>query len=159
MSARAVELITSLQLQTHPEGGWYRRVYSDAEQVCVNGLLRPARTAILYLLRAGECGQWHRIDAEERWAWREGAGLELLQFDPARKGAGFLQRLHLAPDTMHTVPAGAWQLARPLGEFVLVECTVTPGFVWEGFELLDPQAPLTDWLREQETAESNRSGA
>ena len=38
------------------------------------------------------------------------------------------------------VPAGHWQTAESLGEWTLVGCTVTPGFVFESFELAPP-----DW--------------
>lgn len=40
------------------------------------------------------------------------------------------------------VPAGTWQSARARDVHVLVICTVAPGFVWEGFELLDPAGDL-----------------
>jgi predicted cupin superfamily sugar epimerase len=33
------------------------------------------------------------------------------------------------------VEAGVWQWARPLGRFALVGATVTPAFMFEGFEL------------------------
>jgi len=33
------------------------------------------------------------------------------------------------------VPAGWWQAARPLSGWVLVGCTVSPGFQVDGFEL------------------------
>jgi predicted cupin superfamily sugar epimerase len=33
------------------------------------------------------------------------------------------------------VPAGAWQMAKSLGEYTLVGCTVAPGFEFAGFEL------------------------
>jgi predicted cupin superfamily sugar epimerase len=33
------------------------------------------------------------------------------------------------------VPRHAWQSARPLGEYTLVGCTVSPGFEFGGFEL------------------------
>ena len=31
------------------------------------------------------------------------------------------------------VPAGIWQSARSLGEYTLVDCSVSPGFSWQGF--------------------------
>ena len=34
-----------------------------------------------------------------------------------------------------TVPAGAWQTARSLGDWTLVGCTVAPGFHFAQFEL------------------------
>ena len=33
------------------------------------------------------------------------------------------------------VPAGWWQSAETTGDYTLVSCTVSPGFVFEGFEL------------------------
>ena len=33
------------------------------------------------------------------------------------------------------MPADAWQAAKPDGAWVLVGCTVAPGFEFEGFEL------------------------
>lgn len=139
MHPRAAGLIRELELEPHPEGGHFRRVYASATQLVANGRTRPALTAIRYLLAGGERSRWHRVDADEAWHWQEGGALELLQFDPA------MDRLHsialgdsvqgLRP--MHVVQAGVWQAARPLGDYALVGCTVSPGFVWEGFELLD----------------------
>jgi predicted cupin superfamily sugar epimerase len=36
------------------------------------------------------------------------------------------------------VPAGAWQAARPLGDWTLVGCIVAPAFSFDGFELAPP---------------------
>ena len=33
------------------------------------------------------------------------------------------------------VPAGAWQAARPIGDWALVGCIVTPAFEFDGFRL------------------------
>jgi len=33
------------------------------------------------------------------------------------------------------VPPHAWQMARSLGDYTLVGCTVAPGFDFSGFEL------------------------
>lgn len=70
--------------------------------------------------------------------------LELLQFDA---GTGQLSVVTLGDaaqglQPMDIVPAGVWQAARPLGDYALVACTVSPGFVWEGFELLDGGSDL-----------------
>jgi predicted cupin superfamily sugar epimerase len=35
------------------------------------------------------------------------------------------------------VSTGVWQKARSLGDWTLVGCTVAPGFVFEGFEMLE----------------------
>lgn len=147
MHPTAADLIRSLDLAPHPEGGHFRRVYASAREVTDGGQTRPALTAIRFLLSAGECSAWHRVDAEESWHWQQGDALELLIYDEA---SGQLRRLILdaaergAP--MHAVPAGCWQAARSLGDFTLVGCTVSPGFVWEGFALLDDASPLAAQL-------------
>ncbi|MFA4578310.1 cupin domain-containing protein [Xanthomonas perforans] len=143
MHPTAAALIRSLDLAPHPEGGHYRRIHASARQVTDNGQTRPAMTAIRFLLSAGECSAWHRVDAEETWHWQLGDALELLIYDPCTEQ---VQRVIVDAadrgEPMHVVPAGCWQAARSLGDFTLVGCTVSPGFVWEGFALLDKASPL-----------------
>ncbi|KHL54845.1 cupin domain-containing protein [Xanthomonas cannabis] len=147
MHPTAAALIRSLALSPHPEGGHFRRVYASAHQVSDNGVARPALTAIRFLLTAGQCSAWHRVDAEESWHWQQGDALELLVYD---ERDGQLRRLILDAaergEPMHVVPAGCWQAARSLGDFTLVGCTVSPGFVWDGFALLDQASPLAAHL-------------
>ncbi|WP_345776289.1 cupin domain-containing protein [Luteimonas salinisoli] len=142
------ELIRSLGLQPHPEGGHYRRVYTSAAGAGDPQGGRPALSAIRYLLAAGQRSLWHRIDAEEVWHWHGGDALELLRFDPA--GAGLLrQRLGAGAGMRRVavVPAGIWQAARPLGRYALALCTVSPGFAWAGFELAGEGHPVSGELR------------
>lgn len=138
-------LVDELGLAPHPEGGHYRRIHVASEEVVHAGRRRPAQTVAQFLLGAGETSRWHRVDADECWQWRAGDALALEVFDPATAHA---MRIVLgAPDgaVAHTVPAGVWQSARPLGSHALCTCTVTPGFVWEGFELLDEGATPPGW--------------
>ena len=142
-------LVEALALEPHPEGGHYRRIHASAVEVEAHGRRRPAMTAIHYLLPAGERSAWHRVDADEAWHWQRGGALELLQFDEA---SGKLSRTRLGPAPSGqamscVVPAGAWQSASAAAEDVLVVCTVAPGFVWEGFELLDPGSAAARELR------------
>lgn len=131
-------LIQRLALAPHPEGGHYRRTYASNAQVSVDGRLRPALTAIDFLLAKGERSAWHRVDAEEAWHWQHGAPLALAIFDLQ---AGQLRTVMLdaaahGGQAMAVVPSGCWQAAHSLGDFTLVACTVSPGFTWEGFTLL-----------------------
>jgi predicted cupin superfamily sugar epimerase len=85
--------------------------------------------------------RWHRVLSDEAWVWVDGEPLELCQADaslaqieactvgPHRDG--------VAP--VHVVPAGAWQAARPLGAFTLVNCLVGPGFDFADFAMLRDQ--------------------
>ncbi|MDQ8024352.1 MAG: cupin domain-containing protein [Moraxellaceae bacterium] len=147
MDPRAAHLIAELQLAPHPEGGHFRRIHESAVTVEHEGRSRPALTAIHFLLVRGEVSQWHRVDADECWHWQEGGALELRVFDPV---AGVMTSTVLDRSgqgmPMQVVPAGHWQAARPLGEYALVACTVSPGFVWEGFEFLDGDSEVAATL-------------
>ncbi|WP_425603322.1 cupin domain-containing protein [Luteimonas endophytica] len=142
----ATELVRALGLQPHPEGGHYRRVYTSAARAGDPADGRAALSAILYLLAAGQRSRWHRIDADEVWHWHGGDALELLSVDPA--GAGLVRhRLGAGAQRVAVVPAGVWQAARPLGRYALTLCTVSPGFVWAGFELAGEDHPVSAELR------------
>ncbi|RZA30662.1 MAG: cupin domain-containing protein [Lysobacteraceae bacterium] len=149
MHPRALELIRTLELEPHPEGGHYRRVYEATKQVEVNGMLRPLLTSIHFLLTAGAGSRWHRVDATEVWDWQEGSAVELLMYDA---DARTLSRAQLDTSArggqlLQVVPAGIWQSARTHGDFSLVNCSVSPGFVWSGLELLDEDSATGRDLR------------
>lgn len=145
---RADELIATLELAPHPEGGWYRRLYRSDTYVSAAHGPRPACTSIVYLLKAGEISRWHRVDADETWHYAEGAPLTLWCAD-----AGFDQvtALDIGPAAaqrwpQHSVAAHRWQAARSTGEYTLVGCTVAPGFEFAGFELLAQRPELAATL-------------
>lgn len=131
----ADEIIRRLDLQPHPEGGWYRQTWQAEDGP------RPSGTCIFFLLRKGERSHWHKVDATEIWHHYAGASLELrlaeTELGPAR--------LHLlGPDLAAgetpqvVVPPHYWQSAKSIGDWTLVGCTVSPGFQFEGFELAAP---------------------
>lgn len=127
---RAEELIRTLELTPHPEGGFYREVHRS-----------PASTAIYYLLLAGQFSRWHRVDAEEVWHHYEGGALELVLEDG---------EIVLGPERHQAVvPAKAWQAARPLGDYALMGCTVAPPFRFEGFALLRDLPDEADRLKDR----------
>ena len=149
MHPRALELSGSLDLSPHPEGGHYRRVYESTKQVEVNGVLRPAITSIHFLLTRDAGSRWHRVDAAEVWDWQEGGAVELLMYDAQLRS---LSRAQLDTSArggqlIQVVPAGIWQSARTHGDYSLVNCSVSPGFVWSGLEMLDEQSALANELR------------
>ncbi|GJE25539.1 cupin domain-containing protein [Methylobacterium organophilum] len=134
----AEEIIASLGLQPHPEGGHYRETFRDPR--AIDG--RSVGTAIYYLLGIGEVSAWHRVDAAEIWHWYAGAPM-VITLSPNGHDAS---AHHLGPDLARgqrpqlVVPAGHWQTATSLGAWTLVGCTVSPGFDFAGFEMAPP-----DW--------------
>ena len=130
----AAEIIAALNLEPHPEGGWYRetwRAEAKADE-------RPSGTAIYYLLEKGQRSHWHRVDADEIWLYHAGDPLSL---SIAATDAGPVTTRTLGTDLANAqspqiiIPAIHWQSAEPLGAFTLVSCTVSPGFRFEGFEM------------------------
>lgn len=134
----AKDLVRQLELQPHPEGGWYRETWRGAAGA--DG--RAIGTAILFLLEAHQRSHWHRVDADELWIWQLGDPLALLT---AENDDSTIKRSILGGNVasgqmlQSVVSKMAWQAAEPLeGErygFTLVSCVVTPGFQFDGFEL------------------------
>ena len=140
MNPRAEELITTLGLVPHPEGGYFREVFrapATVEPTDGRGT-RSALTTIYFLLPAGSVSRWHRVKSAEVWHHYEGAPLELLRL--ATEAVG-IERVRLGPhgpsqSPVYCVPAGEWQAARSLGDYTLAGCTVGPGFEYADFQLL-----------------------
>ncbi len=133
----ADEIIAALGLQPHPEGGWFRETWRAAT---VNGA-RPAGTAIQFLLKAGERSHWHRVDADEIWHFHTGAPLVLrVSADETGPATAHVLGTDLAAGErpQRVIPAHHWQSAESTGAFTLVSCTVSPGFLFAGFELAPP---------------------
>ena len=100
----AAEVIALLQLERHPEGGWYKQTFRDDAP---GG--RAHSTLIYYLLEAGDRSAWHRVDSAEVWHWYAGAPLQL------RVGTSALtlgNDLAIGQRPQGVVPRGAWQSAQ-----------------------------------------------
>lgn len=144
---RVQQLIQTLDLQPHPEGGWYAEVFRSAASVTpFDG--RPPRsalTSIYFLLEAGHHSRWHRVRSDEVWVHLEGAPLALWTADAALRTAPAHTRLGPVDAhgtrPQHVVPAGQWQAAEPIathaaGDYVLPACMVGPGFDFADFSLM-----------------------
>ncbi len=139
----ADHIIRRLNMQAHPEGGWYCETWRAEAQ---DGE-RPSGTAIYYLLKKGERSHWHRVDATEIWHYYAGAPLKLgLSQDGKTSRA-----ITLGPDLnsgetpQAIVPPHCWQAAQSLGDWTLVGCTVSPAFDFSGFEMAPQDWSPKDW--------------
>jgi uncharacterized protein len=132
----ADEIIETLNLKPHPEGGCYIQTFRDAE-----GAARGQSTAIYYLLKAGERSHWHRVtDAAEVWHFYAGSPLKLRLAKDGEAAREVILGVDLknGERPQAVVIANEWQSAESLGEFTLVGCTVAPGFEFEKFEMAPP---------------------
>jgi predicted cupin superfamily sugar epimerase len=136
------EVIRTLGLQPHPEGGYYVETHRDEAPPGQ----RSSGTAIYYALGHGERSHWHRIDAAEIWHFYAGAPLEL----SLSTGKG-VETCMLGPDLAGgqrpqvVVPPHHWQAARSLDDWTLVGCTVSPGFEFSEFDIAPPDWAPPDW--------------
>jgi len=136
LQARA--LTDELDLEPHPEGGWYREIYRSSDRVQTARGARSAITVIYYLLEHNQVSRWHVVEADEIWQFHEGAPLELLAYDAKARA---LER-HVLGSTSNdhervaVIRKGIWQAARSLEEFSLVGCCVGPGFEFDDFRFV-----------------------
>jgi len=154
MNPRAQSLIAELDLQPHPEGGYYREIFRSASRVQPGDhrAERSALTAIYFLLVAGQHSGWHQVLSDEVWSHLEGDALQLLCFDATNSQAstialGPFSASGAAP--IHVVPAGVWQAARPLGEYALLGCYVGPGFDFSDFRMAKDDAEMCRVIAQQ----------
>lgn len=148
---RATQLIASLALQPHPEGGFYRQLYRSDSQV-QPGDARPGRqalTTIYFLLRAEDLSRWHVVLSDEVWHFYEGAPLELFTADAsfAEISRHLLGEVSADTAPVHVVPARRWQAARSTGAYTLVGCTVAPGFDFADFSMMRDDAAGAEHVR------------
>ncbi len=153
--------INQLDLQAHPEGGFYKETHRSAETIPQNGLPtrfpgpRSFSTAIYFLLRSQDCSLFHRIKSDELWHWHAGGTLSIYVLD--RKG----MKIHFLGDNPEkaefpqlVIPANAWFGAKVnQGDFVLAGCTVAPGFDFDDFELADRRVLINQYPAHKEVIE------
>lgn len=137
--------IEQLQLQPHPDGGYYKESYRSAMNIAASCLPkdiggdRSCSTAIYFLLRQGDFSAFHRIKSDECWHFYEGGTLliHVLHQNGEYHYVRLGRNIQEGEMFQFVVPAGAWFASEPAGSsfFALVGCTVAPGFDFADFEM------------------------
>lgn len=137
--------INRLELQPHPEGGYFKEIYR-AEGIISQPNLpirfsggRTYSTAIYYLLKSGDFSSLHRLDSDEQWFHIDGSALTIHSIDPK----GNYTKHHIgknldAGEFPHAIVLhGNWfgGTVDDPNSFSLVGCVVAPGFDFDDFEL------------------------
>ena len=145
MSKDARYWIERLNLEPHPEGGYFRQTYRSAVSIAKEALppgfagARAISTAIYFLLEGKDFSALHRLRSDEMWHFYDGGPL-LVQIISPDGGYSEL-RLGSNPEAGESlqavVQAGCWfgSRLRDAGSFALVGCTVSPGFDFADFEM------------------------
>lgn len=146
--ARAAYWIKTLDLNSHPEGGYYREVYRAAQRVqsLPHGASKSAVTSIYYLLASPDFSAWHRVHADETWYFHDGCDLNLYCLHSNQQ----LETRRIGLDALclqTTIGAHTWFAAEPAKAqgFSLVSCAVAPGFEFSDFELAQRSALLANF--------------
>lgn len=140
------QIIDTLQLQPHPEGGFYRETFRSQSRINCDERERSAGTCIYFMIDSGNFSAFHRLKSDEAWFWHRGSTCTLHLIHPN----GTLETITCGPNNPQVIlPAGTWFAANVLGEhnYCLVSCTVWPGFDFDDFEMAT-RASLTDCFPE-----------
>jgi len=113
------------------EGGLWSPIYLD-----------DTSNAIYFAMIAPDFSAWHRIPEPELWIHIAGSPVELFTVEDKVLVRNILD----GPSSNFTyrVPAQTWMAARPIGDWSLLICTLTPPF--SKMELLDKSAPIAKEL-------------
>ncbi|HWY04431.1 MAG TPA: cupin domain-containing protein [Candidatus Acidoferrum sp.] len=137
--------IQKLQLEPHPEGGYFRQSYRSEVVIAREALpagfsgARAVSTAIYFLLEEKNFSAFHRLRSDELWHFYAGEPLMVHGIEP--EGKYFRILLGREPEAgqilQAVVRAGSWFASHVAdwNSFSLVGCTVAPGFDFEDFEM------------------------
>jgi predicted cupin superfamily sugar epimerase len=158
----AADWIEVLQLQAHPEGGYFRENYRAAESVAKSNL--PSRfsgersfsTAIYFLLRSSDRSVFHRIKSDELWHFYDGGPLSIYLLRDTKLEVRVLGKdVEQGELPQLIIPANCWFGARvnKSNSFCLCGCTVSPGFDFADFEMANRASLLKEYPQHQQIIE------
>ncbi|GAF06880.1 hypothetical protein JCM16418_864 [Paenibacillus pini JCM 16418] len=116
-------LVKIFDLQPHPEGGWYKRLWESSFEIPHSVLdskysgSRPAATSIYFLLHPDETSAWHRVYSDELWLYHSG-GPMILKLGGDGDQPGEVTEIVLGMDASKgqvpqaLVPANVWQASQ-----------------------------------------------
>jgi len=145
MQETIAKIIDALELQPHPEGGFYKETYRSQGEIHPESLdasytgSRNYGTAIYFLLTSNNFSAFHRIKQDEIWHFYQGAPIKIHVINPQGDYHCQVVGTHLeageAPQFV--VEGGYWFAAEVATKnaYSLVGCTVSPGFSFEDFEM------------------------
>lgn len=135
--------IKKLNLEKHPEGGYFKEVYRANDIVSTPNRFagdRPASTSIYFLLTTDSPSHFHRIKSDEIWHFYYGSTVTIYEIDQT----GNIKQHYLGCSSeneqagFQTYIAGENWFAAEIektNSYALVGCTVAPGFDFQDFEM------------------------
>lgn len=159
--------IDKLDMIQHPEGGYFKETFRADEKTRADHLpdryctQRCVSTSIYFLLTTESVSNFHRLNSDEIWHFHTGGTSRIHMISPegvySHKDIG--SSLEEGQQFQVVIPRHSWFAAEVISrDFILVGCTVAPGFEFEDFELaqrstLSKEQPALSSLIERFTAE------
>jgi predicted cupin superfamily sugar epimerase len=143
------QLIKRLNLEKHPEGGYFKETYRS--KISISGSSLPSNftsdrnvsTCIYFMLTSDEFSAFHKVNQDEAWHFYLGDPILLHIISPEGKYSKIKIGNDFSADQtpQFIVPAHHWFAAEieNVNAFALVGCTVAPGFEFKDFELAERQ--------------------
>lgn len=133
--------INKLQLQPHPEGGYYKEIYRSSDWVQFDGFDSPRNicTSIYYVLTKHSFSSFHRLKSDELWHFHYGhpAVVHIINEKGHHESKIVGIDEHGNGDFQIIIPKNSWFCAETFCDYSLVGCTVAPGFNFLDFEMGD----------------------
>lgn len=144
-SATIEKLIEKLELQPHPEGGYFKETYRSTGEIREDSLgpdydgKRNYSTCIYFLMTSNNFSGFHKVNQDEIWHFYDGSPILLHviaengDYSEYRIGRDFSK----GELPQLVVPGHHWFAAEVSDDdsYSLVGCTVAPGFDFADFQL------------------------
>jgi uncharacterized protein len=158
--------IKQLDLQSHPEGGFFKETYRSSGTILKSELPhfyagdRVYSTAIYFLLNRKNYSAFHKIHQDEMWHFYDGTSLTIHMIHPdGNHQSEILGKEIVAGESLQIVVAGGSYFAAEVNDessYTLSGCTVAPGFDFADFEMPDKETLIQEFP--QHTDLINRLG-
>ena len=141
--------IQHLNLEPHPEGGYFKSTHVSEDTLDAFGKVRKQYTSIYFLLGEGDISHFHRLKSDELWYFHGGSSLVVHVIDEA--GNYMEHKLGLdiengeSPQVLVPRNSIFGSTVVNNGVFSLVGCMVSPGFEFEDFELFTQSELLEEY--------------
>ena len=148
------QIIETLGLLPHPEGGYYKETYRS--ELSLEGQERDLLTSIYFLLTSENVSRFHRIKSDELWYFHAGSPLIVHTLSEG----GHAQH-HLGLDLSKVQQPFLWipkdtifgSTVLEKDSFSLVSCAVAPGFDFRDFELFERSELLAAYPEHRDIVE------
>ena len=145
--------VTKLELEPHPEGGYFKQTYISQENISDRELSSDFRgrralfSSIYFLLTDKNVSHFHRLKSDELWYFHGGSSLSVHVINETGEYREYKLGLDLekgeTPQVLVHKNSIFGSSVEAEDSCSLVGCMVSPGFVFEDFEMFT-QAELLE---------------